>query len=748
MIITIDHHFVELSPKYLIVLRFIATCVLVILVGCGKKQAETQEKSQLSGHQEMLRKLEAIAGDSQNSFFGDASVNRIQAQLLGVKPNSPQELLLRFELGNEELRRGRTKSAVEQLNRCYVLIPEVSEFIQPDKRVEVQKTTTFLLAVAYLRLGENENCVNCHTSESCIFPIAGGGIHEKREGSQKAIPYLEEVLSLAPDDAAARWLLNLAHMTLGTYPKSVPEKYLIEPKLFESDATFPRFTDIAKRIGLDTRSLCGGAIADDFNGDGLLDIVASNWHPKGQLKFFINSGTGKFIDQTEQSGLIGLYGGLNINQTDYNNDGHPDIYVMRGAWLAEQGKHPNSLIRNNGDGTFTDVTTEAGLAKESYPTQTSSWADYNNDGFLDLYVGNEIVGDKPAPSQLFQNNGDGTFTDVADRAGVQNNRYTKGVVWGDYDNDNDPDLYVACYGHPYRLYRNNGDGSFTDVAQDLGVDKPLWSFPAWFWDFNNDGALDIFVASYEIPDGTDSVARSYLGLPFKAETLCLYQGDGKGGFTEVSRDQKLTLLSMPMGSNFGDLDNDGFPDFYLGTGYPNYEALMPNLMYHNQRGRAFANVTTAGGFGHLQKGHAVVFCDLDNDGDQDVFEQVGGAYPGDGFVDVLFKNPGFGNHWLKLKLIGTKSNRAAIGARIRVDITEAGKKRSIYCHVNSGGSFGASPLRKEIGLGKAESIDLLEIHWPTSGMIQTFTGVKVDSCLEIREGEKKYKYFSLPKIQF
>ena len=123
------------------------------------------------------------------------------------------------------------------------------------------------------------------------------------------------------------------------------------------------------------------------------------------------------------------------------------------------------------------------------------------------------------------------------------------------------------------------------------------------------------MASYEIPDGTDSVARSYLGLPFKAETLCLYQGDGKGGFTEVSRNQNLELLSMPMGSNFGDLDNDGFLDFYLGTGYPNYEALMPNLMYHNQRGKAFANVTTAGGFGHLQKGHAVVFCDLDNDGE-------------------------------------------------------------------------------------------------------------------------------------
>ena len=735
------------NPRVLFAAGLLAG-VMAILIYYGGDDGGNGDRPQTSGHQKMLAKLAVIATDSDNAFFGDASINRARAQLLSVRPGDPQEIGLRFGLGANELRRGETEAAIALLQECYDLLTKTSHTIPPEVRTQVRKTTTFLLAVAYLRLGENENCVDCHTSESCIFPLKGGGIHEKREGSEKAIPYLEEVLALAPDDAAARWLLNLAHMTLGSYPKGVPEKYLMKPELFESDEDFPRFTDIAKRVGLDTRSLCGGAIADDFNGDGLLDIIASNWDPKGQLRYFINSGNGKFIDRTEKAGLTGLYGGLNINQTDYNNDGYPDIYVMRGAWLAEQGKHPNSLIRNDGNGTFTDVTFEAGLASDNFPTQTASWADYNNDGLLDLYVGNEVIGETPAPSQLFHNNGDGTFTDMAAQAGVQNNRYAKAVIWGDYDNDNDPDLYVSNYGEPNRLYQNHGDGTFSDVAPALGVDRPIWSFPAWFWDFNNDGALDIFVSSYEIPDGTGLVAKSYLGLPIKAETLRLYQGDGKGGFKEVAREQKLTQLSLPMGSNFGDLDNDGFPDFYLGTGYPNYEALMPNLMYHNQRGNSFADVTTAGGFGHLQKGHAVVFADLDNDGDQDVFEQMGGAYPGDGFVDVLFENPGFNNHWLKLKLIGTKSNRAAIGARIRVEITEADRKRSVYCHVNSGGSFGASPLRKEIGLGKAQSIDLLEIHWPTSGTTQTFNGIKVDSCVEIREGEKKYKYFSLPKIRF
>ena len=735
------------NPRVLFAAGLLAG-VMAILIYYGGDDGGNGDRPQTSGHQKMLAKLAVIATDSDNAFFGDASINRARAQLLSVRPGDPQEIGLRFGLGANELRRGETEAAIALLQECYDLLTKTSHTIPPEVRTQVRKTTTFLLAVAYLRLGENENCIDCHTSESCIFPLKGDGIHEKREGSEKAIPYLEEVLSLAPDDAAARWLLNLAHMTLGSYPKGVPEKYLMKPELFDSDEEFPRFTDIAQQVELDTRSLCGGAIADDFNGDGLLDIIASNWDPKGQLRYFINSGNGKFTDRTEKAGLTGLYGGLNINQTDYNNDGYPDIYVMRGAWLAEQGKQPNSLIRNDGNGTFTDVTFEAGLASDNFPTQTASWADYDNDGLLDLYVGNEVIGKTPAPSQLFHNNGNGTFTDMAPQAGVQNNRYAKAVIWGDYDNDNDPDLYVSNYGEPNRLYQNHGDGTFSDVAPALGVDRPIWSFPAWFWDFNNDGALDIFVSSYEIPDGTGLVAKSYLGLPFEAETLRLYQGDGKGGFKEVAREQKLTQLSLPMGSNFGDLDNDGFPDFYLGTGYPNYEALMPNLMYHNQKGKSFADITTAGGFGHLQKGHAVVFADLDNDGDQDVFEQMGGAYPGDGFVDVLFENPGFKNHWLKLKLIGIKSNRAAIGARIRVEITEAGRKRSVYCHVNSGGSFGASPLRKEIGLGKAQSVDLLEIHWPTSGITQTFNDVPIDVCLEIREGEKKYKVFTLPKIKF
>jgi hypothetical protein len=192
-----------------------------------------------------------------------------------------------------------------------------------------------------------------------------------------------------------------------------------------------------------------------------------------------------------------------------------------------------------------------------------------------------------------------------------------------------------------------------------------------------------------------------------------------------------------MGSNFGDIDNDGYLDFYLGTGYPDYEGLMPNVLYHNSGGRRFRDVTLDAGLGHLQKGHAVSFADYDLDGDLDVFEQMGGAFPGDRFPDALFRNPGFGNHWLTLRLIGVRSNRSAIGARIRVDVVEDGQRRSIYRRVNSGGSFGCNPLRQTVGLGRADSVERLEIYWPASDTRQTFSEVPADVFLTLTEGREE-----------
>jgi hypothetical protein len=220
----------------------------------------------------------------------------------------------------------------------------------------------------------------------------------------------------------------------------------------------------------------------------------------------------------------------------------------------------------------------------------------------------------------------------------------------------------------------------------------------------------------------------------------LYHNNRDGTFTDVSREMHLDLLLLTMGANFGDLDNDGWLDFYAGTGAAPLGNVVPNQMFRNNEGRRFENVTTSGGFGHLQKGHAVAFGDVDNTGAQDVFETIGGAMTGDMFHSVLFKNPGNSNHWLKLDLVGVKANRVGVGARVKLQIRdEHGRARDIFRTINSGGSFGASSLRLHVGVGSASSVDSLEIHWPgNTGTVDRISGpIATDARYRAREGEAR-----------
>lgn len=683
-------------------------------------------------HEKMLTLLEQIRERSAaENFYIGVLLKQSERELLeSLPPDAPksERARLEFAVGKDELRLGANASAVEHLLVAHRLSDD--DFIEP----------AFELAVAYLRLAESQNCLAHPNPDRCIFPIRGGGIHDEQLGARQAVRYLHEVLKKRPAHLAARWLLNLAYMILEEYPTEVPQAFLIPPEAFESEAPFPQFRDVAPELGLGVSSLSGGAIAEDFDGDGWLDLVVSDWSPSGQIRYFHNNRDGGFSERTEEAGLIGVFGGLNLVHADYDNDGDPDVLVLRGAWLANSGRYPNSLLQNDGHGRFRDVTLQAGLAENHFPTQTAAWGDYDLDGDLDLYVGNEDF-----PAQLFRNNGDGTFRDVAYQAGVANRDMAKAVVLGDYDGDRFPDLYVSNFGASNRLYHNEGDGTFTDVAIEADVAYPFKSFGAWFWDFNNDGSLDLFASSYE--RNVNDIAADYLGLPsLETEPDSLYQGDGRGSFQDVALEMNLTRITQPMGSNFGDLDNDGYLDFYLGTGYPEYEGLMPNLLFHNERGKRFVEVTTASGLGHLQKGHGTAFADFDHDGDQDVFIELGGAYAGDVFSNVLFENPGFDAHWIKVKLIGVESNRSAIGTRIRADITEDGTTRSIYRWVNSGGSFGANPLRQHIGLGQAVVVDLLEVYWPKSDTIQRFRGIEADQSIEITEGTTEYRALSYSPV--
>jgi hypothetical protein len=596
-------------------------------------------------------------------------------------------------------------------------------------------TLIFLQGVTALRRGETENCVECGCESSCIFPLQPRAIHQKRAGSTDAVKYFTEYLRRQPADLGARWLLNVAYMTLGDYPGRVPPGYLIPLKPFKSEFDIGRFTDIAAPLGVNRLNLSGGAIMDDFDNDGLLDIVETTMDPGEPMAFYRNKGDGTFEERAKAAGLTSQLGGLYCVQTDYNNDGWLDIYVCRGAWTFPQ-RH--SLLRNNKDGTFTDVTKEAGL-ETPVMGQVAVWADYDNDGFLDLFVGAET-----GRSRLYHNRGDGTFEEVALKAGVANEGFIcKGANWGDFNGDRYPDLYVANLNGPPRLFRNNRDGTFTDVAPELGITKPRTGFSCWFFDYDNDGWPDVFATSYV--RSLCDVMRSHLGQPHQRESCRLYRNLEGKGFQDVTVEAGLDLAMVPMGSNFLDVDNDGFLDFYLGTGGPTYTMLVPNRMFRNVEGKRFADITTSSGTGHLQKGHAVACGDWDRDGNVDMYVQIGGAVPGDRFHNALFQNPGHDNRWITVKLIGKKTNRPAIGARIKVVTAGAGNK-AIYRHVTSGSSFGANALQQTIGLGRAERIARLEIYWPTSDTTQVFNDVPVNQAIEVTEFEKVYRSLHWTKV--
>ena len=592
---------------------------------------------------------------------------------------------------------------------------------------------TEVLGVAYLHKSEMKNNVYREPGDWCLFPPRLAKPYRVTDDSEKAVQYFLKYLAMQPerpDQVQVKWLLNLAYMTMGKYPSGVPQQYLISPSTFESKQDIGRFVDVASAAGLNFAAMANGVIADDFENNGLLDVAVSSYDVCAPMHFFHNNADGTFSDRAPQAGLSSQLGGLNMIQADYNNDGCTDILVLRGAWEFPMRK---SLLRNNCDGTFTDVTRESGLAEPATRTQTAVWADIDNDGFLDLFVGNEN-----GPSQLFRNKGDGTFEDISHSAGVDKIAFTKGVVAADYDNDGFVDFYVSnLYGGNF-LYHNNHDRTFTEVSEKAGVHQPQsQSFATWFFDYDNDGWPDLFVTSYFF--SADETLRSYLGLPRNVETLKLYRNMKNGTFKDVTVEVGLDKITMPMGANFGDVDNDGFLDIFLATGGPEYGALVPKMLLRNNEGKSFTDITASSGTGELHKGHGVAFADLGNNGREDILVSIGGATPGDAHAFRVFQNPGNDNDWITVKLVGVRTNRSAIGARIQLTVQNEGKPPRFICRtVGSGGSFGASPLQQHIGLGKSAKITNLEIWWPASNTKQNFSNVGINQFIEIKEFAKDY----------
>ncbi len=712
-----------------------------------------------SSHREMISILQAEEKryhQPDNMYAPDAHVDYYDS-LINAANGYQDVMRLSADKARALIALGREAEAIEVLEPQLLLIEE--------KQILGMRKIKELLGLAYFRNGERANCIANHTGETCIFPIRGTGIHKLPDGSRNAMRVYQELLTEFPDNLEYKWLLNIAAMTLDLYPEALSESQLI-PGLETnntdagSSAVINPFENLAAPLSLDVNNMAGGCIVDDFNNDGYLDIVTSAWGLGEPMHYFENNKDGTFTDRSESSRLNQLTGGLNLLQVDYNNDGFKDIFVLRGAWLrGNYGRQPNSLLRNNGNGTFTDVTKETGLLS-FHPSQTATWNDFNNDGWLDVFIGNESwEGNSSSgvhPAELYINNKGRSFTEVAKEAHCDIIGFVKGVTSGDYNNDGWQDIFATSLSGKVFLLQNKGVSGtvplFDDVTDGAGLQAGnSRTFPTWFWDYDNDGWLDLFLGDFtnDLPISSYSAADA-LGISTGVPGApILYRNNHDGTFTNVSSEVGLVDKAFAMGANFGDIDNDGYPDVYLGTGNPEMESIVPNKLFYNQKGKKFLDVTTQARVGHLQKGHGISFADIDNDGDQDIYIEMGGAYKGDAFHSAFYVNPGQDtrNNWVSLELEGTKTNRFGVGARIKITVNENGETRHIYRDVNSGGSFGASPLRKEIGIGAASIIDEIEIQWHP-GDKQVFREVKPNRFLRIREGDNNIEEVVLVKLNF
>lgn len=591
------------------------------------------------------------------------------------------------------------------------------------------------LGLAEFRLGEAdkaaerfENIIQNYRRHSGAYYYLG--VYHLRHGDpEKAVANFKESLRLKPRDPETLWNLWTAYAQLGGYPEDLPEEFRIAVSDQRSAisgqplTTDNYFTNVAADLKMDKVDGGRGSAWGDYDNDGDLDIVAVGTYQPHVL--YRNNGDGTFTNVAEQAGIADPRGGWGSLFADYDNDGYPDLYITRGGW---SGAAENTLYRNNGDGTFTDVTHTADVA-DPQSSFCAAWADYDNDGYIDLYIANGVIGDGAA-NVLYRNNGDGTFTNTAETAKVANTGNSLGTAWGDYDKDGHIDLHVVNYGQSNVLYRNNGDGTFTDVTAAAGMSLAVTdAFVTFFLDVDNDADLDLFISN----SGSFQafIAGQITGsATHDSDRQVLYRNNGDGTFTDVTKESGLYHAYGAMGANFGDINSDGYVDIYLATGAPQMGRLERDALFQNNGDGTFIDATVALGLGNIGKGHGVTFGDADADGDVDIYVPVGGAFIGDQWHNLFYQNTGTGNNYLTLKLVGAKSNRDGIGAKVTLNLGDS----TIYREVSGGGGFGSTnSLPLEIGLGTHTKVDTLEIVWP-SGQIDTHRNLSVNQELLVTEG--------------
>ncbi len=535
-----------------------------------------------------------------------------------------------------------------------------------------------------------------------------------------------DAMDADPANERARYWLWLTARKMGGYPAFVPEAYRMEVT-GGYDKPVVEFTDIAARIGLDKTSGGRGIAIFDYDKDGYLDIAIAAAH--GGCNLYHNNGDGTFTDVSIGSGIDKSVNTFALLAADYNNDGFVDLYITRLGFYGGEGE----LLRNNGDGTFTDVTEEAGL-KLWGPAFSASWVDYDGDGFVDLFIANNLGGlfDRKTPNRLFHNNGDGTFTETTEQAGIKTVWPTIGCAWGDYDNDGRPDLFVSNAMGRSQLYHNNGDGTFTDVSEQAGVTEQAFGTPATFWDYDNDGWMDI--AQFVWSDHEDVIHTMRFGEgPPGSSPMRVYHNNRDGTFTQVNRDLGLNGAWGTMSANVGDVNNDGYLDVVLGNGSPKMDRLDPMVLMEFD-GYKFRDTTFAAGLAYRGKSHGVTMADLFGDGRMSILVASGGQYPGDLLTTSVYYPNRLAGNYVNIRLVGVMSNRSAIGAKVSVQA--AGRWQ--YREVSGGTNFGCLPLEQHFGFAAIESIDAIEIRWP-SGLRQRFEGLAINRTYEYTEGEASWR---------
>jgi hypothetical protein len=535
------------------------------------------------------------------------------------------------------------------------------------------------------------------------------------------------------------------------------------------------FLNVARESGLNAKTIYGGEHKNkyllettgcgvafyDYDNDGWLDIFLVNGtrlegFPAGNeptSHLFRNNRDGTFTDVTLKAGVAHSGWGQGVCVGDYDNDGWDDLFV------TYFGK--NVLYHNNSDGTFTDVSQKAGVAGKGTRWNTGcAFVDYDRDGRLDLFVANYIdldLATAPVPESgpclyksvmvacgppglqggkniLYHNNGDGTFTDVSEAAGIlrANGTYGLGVLTADLDNDGWPDIYVANDSTASALYQNKKNGKFEDIAIEAGC--------ALSPDGKPQAGMGIAAADYDLDGNLDLVKTNFAG-----DTPSLYHNIGGANFEDATFTAGLGAHTQYLGwgCGFFDFDNDGWPDILICNGhvYPEVEQLKTEagypqrkLLYHNLHNGHFADVSlqVGPGISEPSASRGAAFGDFDNDGDIDVVVNTVNDYP-----QLLRCDSKLGNNWIKIRTIGTKSNRSGIGARLTCVTNPSGEPkphRQIDEVRSGGGYFSQNDLRVHFGLGKAEKVDTIEIRWP-SGQIDTLRDVKANQLIFVKEGE-------------